>query len=79
VGDELLGSFKDKVTTIKTTVATFFAKIDEMVTANAKETKSVSKQFNNFQADFVNPAQELDGKVHGMNVKIAASEQVREA
>jgi archaellum component FlaC len=28
VGDKLLDSFKDKVTTIKTTVATFFAKID---------------------------------------------------
>jgi len=29
VGDNLLDSFKDKVGTMKTTVAVFFAKIDE--------------------------------------------------
>jgi len=49
------------------------------VCANTRECKAVSKQFSNFQADFVNPSEELDGKVHGMNVKIAAAEQVREA
>ena len=61
------------------TAATFFAKIDEQVQANEKETKHVSKQFANFQADFVNPSQELDGKVYAMNMKIAAAEMLRES
>lgn len=42
-GSELIENFKEKIFQIKSTVATFFAKIETAVDENSKETKNVGK------------------------------------
>ena len=78
-GEELNQSFLDKVFEIKTMSATFFAKIETMVDKNSKETKNVGKQFNQFQANFVNPSKELDGRVFAINQRINQADLSRES
>jgi hypothetical protein len=72
--DSLNESFRDKITTIKSMVATFFAKIDSQVTNNEKKTTDIEKYFNQFQANFVNPSKELDGKLFAIKVRFEAEE-----
>jgi septation ring formation regulator EzrA len=76
---DLLGNYRENFTKIKGMVATFFAKIDDTVKSNSKTVKHVTNQFEQFQANFVNPAKEVEGKVFAMNMKIASSEQMRES
>ena len=65
--EELNENFKEKIVAIKSMVATFFAKVDDQVTSNSAKTKSVEGYLNRFEANFINPAKELDGKLFGMN------------
>ena len=67
---ELLGNFKEKVTTIKSMVATYFAKIDTEVKDEKEKVEHIQKEFNNFQANFVNPSKEVDGKLFTMEMKM---------
>ena len=64
---------------IKAMVATYFAKIDASNTDNVKKVQDISAEFDKFQATFVNPAQEVDGKLYAFDVKIQSSEQMRES
>ena len=79
VGEGLVESFNDKVLTVKQTAATFFAKTEAQVIENVTETKRISREFEVFSGNFVNPSKELDAKVYSMQMKILASEQVRES
>ena len=79
VGEGLVESFNDKVLTVKQTAATFFAKTEAQVIENVTETKRISREFEVFSGNFVNPSKELDAKVYSMQMKIQASEQVRES
>ena len=67
---ELLGNFKDKVTTIKSMVATYFAKIDVEVGREKERVDHIEKEFNKFEANFVNPSKEVDGKIFTMEMKM---------
>ena len=79
VEKDILVNYKENFTKIKGMVATFFAKIDDTVKNNSKTVNHVTNQFEQFQANFVNPAKEVEGKVFAMNMKIASSEQMRES
>ena len=46
---ELLGNFKDKITLIKSMVATYFAKIDTQVTGQKDRVDHIEKEFNQHQ------------------------------
>lgn len=63
---ELNGSFKDKVVTIKSMCATYFAKIDTMVMENDKKVEKITLSHDSFTANFVNPAKEVDAKLFAM-------------
>ena len=60
-------------------IATFFAKTDKIIVEKTKKTKEISVAFDQFQANFVNPSKEIDGKIFTMNMKIDSSEQMRES
>ena len=66
----LLASFKEKVTTIRTMAATFFAKTEAACDANIKRVKDIEQAFEHFSANFVNPSKEVDGKIYGMTLRI---------
>lgn len=63
----LLTTFKEKIVTIKSMVATFFAKTEVQVQENIATVKNIDMAFEKFSANFVNPSKEIDGKVFSMN------------
>ena len=63
---ELNKSFKDKAHTLKSMCATFFAKIDTQVTDNIRKVDKIQISHDNFEANFINPAKEVDAKVFSM-------------
>lgn len=63
---ELNNSFKDKVLTIKSMCATFFAKIDTLVDENQKKVERITLSHDKFVSTFVNPAKEVDAKIFAM-------------
>ena len=72
---ELNNSFKDKVTTIKAMCATYFAKIDNMVNEAMEKVERITLSHDNFVANFVNPAKEVDAKVFAMQNQISNVER----
>ena len=77
--DELNNNFKEKVVAIKSMVATFFAKVEKQVTESEEKSKGVQQYLSKFEANFVNPAKEIDGKIYAMNMQIQHEEQLRES
>lgn len=76
---ELNNNFKDKVHTIKSMVATFFAKTDKQVNDNEAKTKKIEGYFDQFQANFINPGKEVEGKLFSIDQKIIEEELARES
>ncbi len=76
---ELNTSFKDKLHTIKALCATFFAKIDTNINENNKKVEKIQLSHNQFEANFVNPAKEIDAKVFSMDLKIQNADRERES
>lgn len=72
-------NYKKKMLELKSMIATFFAKTDQIITDNTKKTNDIGVAFDMFQANFVNPSKEIDGKIFSMNMKIDTSEQMRES
>ena len=60
-------------------VATFFAKVDTQLQDANKKTAEIDAYFRRFEANFVNPQRELDGKLYSMKMKMDAGEQMRES
>ena len=60
-------------------IATFFAKTDKIITDNTKKVNDIGSQFDLFQANFVNPSKEIDGKLFGMKLKLETADQMRES
>ena len=67
---DLLSTFKEKITTIRTMSATFFAKTESECAANIKRVSEIAQQFEKFSASYINPAKELDSHIYSMHVKI---------
>ena len=76
---ELLGNFKDKITLIKSMVATYFAKIDTQVTGQKDRVDHIEKEFNKFEANFVNPSKVVEGKMYTVEMRMQMAEQMRES
>lgn len=74
-----MDNYKKKMHELKTMIATFFAKTDKIISDNTKKTKEIEAAFDLFQANFVNPAKEIDGKIFSINSKVDSSEQMRES
>jgi hypothetical protein len=64
---------------LKSMIATFFAKTDKIITDNSKRCNDIGQAFDTFQANFINPSKEIDGKLFSMNLKIDSQEQIRES
>ena len=60
-------------------VATFFAKVDTQLKESNKKASEIDSYFRRFEANFVNPSKELDGKLYSMKMKLDAGEQLRES
>ena len=76
---DIMDNYKKKMHELKTMIATFFAKTDKIISDNTKKTKEIETAFDLFQANFVNPAKEIDGKIFSINSKVDSSEQIRES
>lgn len=76
---ELNNNFKDKVHSIKSMVATFFAKTEKQVTDNEAKTRKIEHYFDQFQANFINPGKEVEGKLYAIDQKIFEEELARES
>lgn len=63
---ELNGSFKDKVHHLQAMCATFFAKIEVSMNTYSSKVEKIEKDHDNFTANFVNPAKEVDAKIFAM-------------
>ena len=66
----LMSQFRDKMTNIKSMVATYFAKIDSQMGKNILKVDNIEKEFSKFESTFVNPSKEVEGKVFAMNMKV---------
>lgn len=66
MSNELNKSFKDKLHTLKSMCATFFAKIETQVTENIRKVDKIQVSHDKFEATFINPAKEVDAKVFSM-------------
>ena len=58
---DIMENYKKKMHELKTMIATFFAKTDQIISENTKKTNQISDAFDLFQANFVNPAKEIAG------------------
>lgn len=76
---DIMDNYKKKMHELKTMIATFFAKTDKIISDNTKKTNEIEQAFDLFQANFVNPAKEIDGKIFSINSKVDSSEQIRES
>ena len=76
---ELNNSFQDKVHTIKSMCATFFAKAEVQVAENVKKVDAIMVSHDKFVANFVNPAKEIDAKVFSMSQRIENCDRMRES
>ena len=74
---KLVADFKERMHSIKAMVATHFAKIDAKVSTNDAQVLKISNAFDDFSTKFINPSQELDGKVFAMNTRIEESDQAK--
>ena len=59
--------------------ATFFAKIEVSITTNNAKVEKMETEHDNFTANFVNPAKEVDAKIFAKTQNIQSSERMREA
>ena len=66
----LNGSFEDKVHTLRTLCATYFAKNDEKVSESLRKVTKMEASHDQFTMNFVNPAKEVDAKVHVMTSRL---------
>ena len=72
-------SFKDKMLTIKSMVATYFAKIDSQMSKNMEKVEKIDKGFSQFESNFVNPSKEVEAKIFSMNMRVDQSDRMRES
>ncbi len=62
----IFGDIKEKFTSIKTTVATYFAKIDAQATTTNEKIMKLETLINQFQVGAMNPSFEMDGKLFAL-------------